>query len=254
MTNGGKEYKGAPGAKALGVPLLDKLQLNATTDLVEQYAVSDEHPLATDIEPLVLLALAGRADACVLVVKADESVPFYDPAFAAVLDLPFPPERVTPLRPPRQRGTRASRRWVAVPTRGAATRAGPHRPHPCRGRGLSPRRGRLAMAVYDDLAALLQSRWRTDRGGELRHRRSPPSAANYLVNAGGTGFRWASVLSTDTCDLDLARTSASCRHRPPRAPTALRGGHARAQRDRDLRHKASPFHAPDRRKTGADRS
>ena len=82
-------------AKALGLPLLDKLQLNATTDLVERYAVSDEHPLATDIEPLVLLALAGRADAGVLVVKADESIPFYNPAVAAVLDLPFPPERVT---------------------------------------------------------------------------------------------------------------------------------------------------------------
>ena len=76
-------------AQALGLPLLDKLQLNATTDLVEQYAVSDEHPLATDIEPLVLLALAGRADAGVLVVKADESIPFYNPAVAAVLDLPF---------------------------------------------------------------------------------------------------------------------------------------------------------------------
>jgi DNA-binding NarL/FixJ family response regulator len=48
-------------AKALGLPLLDKLQLNATTDLIEQYAVSDEHPLATDIEPLVLAALANRA-------------------------------------------------------------------------------------------------------------------------------------------------------------------------------------------------
>jgi CheY-like chemotaxis protein len=82
-------------AKAVGVPLLDKLQLNATTDLVEQYAVSDEHPLATDIEPLVLVALANRADAGVLVVKADESIPFYNPAVAAVLDLPFPPERVT---------------------------------------------------------------------------------------------------------------------------------------------------------------
>ena len=48
-------------ADALGLPLLDKLPLNATTDLVEAYAVSDQHPLASDIEPLVLLALAGRA-------------------------------------------------------------------------------------------------------------------------------------------------------------------------------------------------
>ncbi len=90
-------------ARALGVPLLDKLQLNATADLVEQYAVSDEHPLASDIEPLVLLALAGRAQAGVLVVKADESIPFYNPAVAAVLDLPFPPERVS-LADLRERG------------------------------------------------------------------------------------------------------------------------------------------------------
>jgi CheY-like chemotaxis protein len=82
-------------AKALGLPLLDKLQLNATADLVEEYAVSDDHPLASDIEPLVLLALAGRAEAGVLVVKADESIPFYNPAVASALDLPFPPERVT---------------------------------------------------------------------------------------------------------------------------------------------------------------
>ena len=72
-------------AEALGLPLLDKLQLNATTDLVEEYAVSDEHPLATDIEPLVLLALADQADAGVLVIKADESIPFYNPAVASVL-------------------------------------------------------------------------------------------------------------------------------------------------------------------------
>ena len=82
-------------ARALGVPLLDKLQLNETADLVEEYAVSDQHPLASDIEPLVLLALAGRAQAGVLVVKADESIPFYNPAVAAVLDLPFPPEHVS---------------------------------------------------------------------------------------------------------------------------------------------------------------
>ena len=59
-------------AKALGLPLLDKLQLKATTDLVEEYAVSDQHSLASDIEPLVLLALAGRAEEGVLVVKADD--------------------------------------------------------------------------------------------------------------------------------------------------------------------------------------
>ena len=82
-------------AKALGLHLLDKLQLKATTDLVEEYAVSDLHSLASDIEPLVLLALAGRAEEGVLVVKADESIPFYNPAVAAVLDVPCPPEQVS---------------------------------------------------------------------------------------------------------------------------------------------------------------
>lgn len=95
-------------AKALGVPLLDKLHINATADLVEQYAVSDEHPLASDIEPLVLLALAGRADAGVLVVSPDESISFYNPAVAAVLDLPFPPEQVS-LADLRARGVLALR-------------------------------------------------------------------------------------------------------------------------------------------------
>ena len=64
-------------AHALGLPLLDKLQLNATTDLIEEHAVADQHSLASDIEPLVLLALAGRAEEGVLIVKADESIPFY---------------------------------------------------------------------------------------------------------------------------------------------------------------------------------
>jgi hypothetical protein len=31
----------------------------------------------------------------VLVVRADESIPFYNPAVASVLDLPFPPEQVS---------------------------------------------------------------------------------------------------------------------------------------------------------------
>jgi CheY-like chemotaxis protein len=82
-------------AAQLGVPLLDKMSLPATMDLVEEHAVAADHPLAYDIEPLVLMALAGRANEGVLVVKADESVPFYNPAFASVLDLPFPAEAVT---------------------------------------------------------------------------------------------------------------------------------------------------------------
>lgn len=82
-------------ARLLQLPLLDKMQIPATMDLVEEAAVAGMHSLATDIEPLVLLALAGRADEGVIVVRADETIPFYNPAVASVLDLPFPPESVT---------------------------------------------------------------------------------------------------------------------------------------------------------------
>jgi PAS domain-containing protein len=82
-------------AELLSLPLLDKLQISATMDIVEDAAVAGNHSLSTDIEPLVLLALAGRANEGVIVVRADESIPFYNPAVASVLDLPFPPERVT---------------------------------------------------------------------------------------------------------------------------------------------------------------
>jgi CheY-like chemotaxis protein len=82
-------------AERLGVPLLDKMSLPATVELVEETAVAADHAQVSEVDPLVLLALAGRADEGVLVVKADESIPFYNPAFASVLDLPFPPETVT---------------------------------------------------------------------------------------------------------------------------------------------------------------
>lgn len=82
-------------AALLSLPLLDKLQIPATMDIVEDAAVAAQHSLATDIEPLVLLALAGRANDGVIVVRADETIPFYNPAVASVLDLPFPPDRVT---------------------------------------------------------------------------------------------------------------------------------------------------------------
>ena len=80
-------------ANALGLPLLDKLQLKGTTDLIEEHAVADQHSLANDIEPLVLLALAGRAEEGVLVVKADESIPFYNPAVELRLTYRFLPSR-----------------------------------------------------------------------------------------------------------------------------------------------------------------
>lgn len=82
-------------AAALSLPLLDKLQIPATMDIVEDAAIAGRHSLSTDIEPLVLLALAGRANEGVIVVRADETIPFYNPFVASVLDLPFPPERVT---------------------------------------------------------------------------------------------------------------------------------------------------------------
>jgi len=82
-------------AELLGVPLLDKLHLPATMDLVEEYAVRDDRSLAHDIEPLVLLALAGRSNNGVIVVKADKTIPYYNPAVASALDLPFPPTQLT---------------------------------------------------------------------------------------------------------------------------------------------------------------
>jgi CheY-like chemotaxis protein len=82
-------------ADLLGLPLLDKLRIPSTMDLVEEYAVAGNHSVARDIEPLVLLALAGRADEGVIVVKADETIPFYNPAVAAALNLPFPPTPLT---------------------------------------------------------------------------------------------------------------------------------------------------------------
>ena len=113
-------------ATALGLQLLDKLQLNATTDLIEEHAVADEHSLASDIEPLVLLALAGRAEEGVLVVKADESIPFYNPAVASVLDLPFPPEQVS-LADLRAAECSGCAPTGPRPLGRAATRARPHR-------------------------------------------------------------------------------------------------------------------------------
>jgi CheY-like chemotaxis protein len=82
-------------AAVLGIPLLDKMRIPATMDLVEEYAVLDDHSLAHDIEPIVLLALAERADEGVIVVKTDKTIAYYNPAVASALNLPFPPERLT---------------------------------------------------------------------------------------------------------------------------------------------------------------
>ena len=82
-------------ADVLELPLLDKLRLQETVDLVEAAAVAENYSLALDIQPLVLLALAERANEGVIVVKADETIPFYNPAFASMLDLPFPAARIT---------------------------------------------------------------------------------------------------------------------------------------------------------------
>ena len=82
-------------AEQLGLPLLDKMSIPATMEMVEESAVAAKHALALDIEPLVQLALAGRANEGVVIVKVDRTIPFYDLAVASVLDLPVPPERVT---------------------------------------------------------------------------------------------------------------------------------------------------------------
>ena len=171
-------------AKALGLPLLDKLQLKATTDLVEEYAVSDQHSLASDIEPLVLLALAGRAEEGVLVVKADESIPFYNPAVASVLDLPFPPEQVS-LADLRARGV------LGLRADGS--------PYPLDEQPLARAlTGRTPVSdvvylrstdwssatLHDDIAAVLQPGRGTDRSRQLRHRRARTGGRSGLALAG----------------------------------------------------------------------
>ena len=158
-------------AKALALPLLDKLQLKATTDLVEEYAVSDQHSLASDIEPLVLLALAGRAEEGVLVVKADESIPFYNPAVAAALDLPFPPEQVS-LADLRARGVLGLRADGSPYPLDEQPLARAHGTNARLRRCLSPVRRRRSATVHDDVIAVLRPGRGADRSRQLRHRRA----------------------------------------------------------------------------------
>jgi CheY-like chemotaxis protein len=76
---------------ALGLSILEKSLLRDTVGLVEVMA-AEPRPV---IEPLVLLALADHDGDGVLIVGADESIPFYNGIAAAMLHLPVPAQRLS---------------------------------------------------------------------------------------------------------------------------------------------------------------
>jgi CheY-like chemotaxis protein len=78
-------------AAALGLSILGKRLLKETVGVVETAA--GDQPLI--IEPLVLLALADRDQEGALVIRADETILFYNGAAASLLRLPWPSERLT---------------------------------------------------------------------------------------------------------------------------------------------------------------
>jgi DNA-binding NarL/FixJ family response regulator len=78
-------------AAALGLRILDKNQLHEVVEVVEVVETARQRV----IEPLVLLALAGHSDEGILIVKADETIPFYNGVAARLLRLPWPSQRLT---------------------------------------------------------------------------------------------------------------------------------------------------------------
>ncbi len=76
---------------ALGLVVLDKTLLRDTVRLIEMMA-GELRPV---IEPLVLLALADHDGEGILIVRADESIPFYNGIAAGMLHLPTPARRLT---------------------------------------------------------------------------------------------------------------------------------------------------------------
>lgn len=76
---------------ALGLTVLEKSLLRDTVALIEVLAAK----LRPVIEPLVLLALADHDGDGVLIVSADESIPFYNGIAAAMLHLPIPARRLS---------------------------------------------------------------------------------------------------------------------------------------------------------------
>jgi hypothetical protein len=71
--------------------ILDKSLLHDTVRLIEAMAAE----MRPTLEPLVLLAVAGHGGEGVLIVGADETIPFYNGIAAPMLQLPLPALRLS---------------------------------------------------------------------------------------------------------------------------------------------------------------
>jgi CheY-like chemotaxis protein len=91
LHSGAASEKQRTEAAALGLRVLEKTLLRETLGLIEGMA-SELRPV---IEPLVLLALAGRDREGVLIVDVDEAIPFYNSVAASMLRLPLPSQRLS---------------------------------------------------------------------------------------------------------------------------------------------------------------
>ena len=89
-SGGASEQKRAQAA-ALGLTILDKSLLGDTVRLIEAVAAQ----MRPTVEPLVLLALADHGGHGVLIVGADETIPFYNGIAASMLHLPVPAQRLS---------------------------------------------------------------------------------------------------------------------------------------------------------------
>jgi CheY-like chemotaxis protein len=86
LHSGGASERNRAQAAALGLTILDKSLLRDTTQLIATMAAE----MRPTLEPLVLLAIAGHGGDAVLVVDADETIPFYNGNAASILGLPLP--------------------------------------------------------------------------------------------------------------------------------------------------------------------
>jgi CheY-like chemotaxis protein len=86
LHSGGASAEHTAQAAALGLTILDKSLLRDTVRLIATMAAE----MRPTLEPLVLLAIADHGGDGVLIVGADQTIPFYNGIAAAMLRLPLP--------------------------------------------------------------------------------------------------------------------------------------------------------------------
>ncbi len=91
LHSGGASEQSQAQAAALGLTILDKSLLRDTVRLIEATAVE----MRPTLEPLVLLAIADHGGDGVLIVGADETIPFYNGIAASMLHLPLPAQHLS---------------------------------------------------------------------------------------------------------------------------------------------------------------